>query len=135
MTETGDLSFLYEGSEIVGFVLSTVNSTNTYYYDKNPWGDIVALLDNSGNAVVKYRYDAYGNCEYYDSTDTELANANPIRYRSYYYDADTKLYYLEARYYTPDRYGMYRLYRSWCCVFICGRFFRQFSWLNIYKLA
>ena len=27
---------------------------------------------------------------------------NPIRYRSYYYDAETKLYYLKSRYYDPE---------------------------------
>ena len=26
----------------------------------------------------------------------------PIRYRGYYYDEDTKLYYLNARYYSPE---------------------------------
>ncbi|MDE5868415.1 MAG: hypothetical protein K2H02_05670, partial [Anaeroplasmataceae bacterium] len=27
---------------------------------------------------------------------------NPIRYRSYYYDIETKLYYLQTRYYNPE---------------------------------
>ena len=31
-----------------------------------------------------------------------LAKANPIRYRGYYYDQDTGLYYLNARYYSPQ---------------------------------
>ena len=32
----------------------------------------------------------------------QLAYANPIRYRGYYYDQDTGLYYLNARYYSPE---------------------------------
>ena len=32
----------------------------------------------------------------------QLAIANPIRYRGYYYDVDTKLYHLNARYYSPE---------------------------------
>ena len=32
----------------------------------------------------------------------ELAKVNPIRYRGYYYDQDTGLYYLNARYYNPE---------------------------------
>ena len=32
---------------------------------------------------------------------TELASLNPFTYRSYYYDAETKLYYLNSRYYDP----------------------------------
>ena len=31
----------------------------------------------------------------------EFAKSNPIRYRGYYYDTETKLYYLNARYYSP----------------------------------
>ena len=27
--------------------------------------DIIGILDNSGNIVVKYKYDAYGNCTRY----------------------------------------------------------------------
>lgn len=32
---------------------------------------------------------------------THLANINPYRYRSYYYDKETNLYYLNSRYYSP----------------------------------
>ena len=32
----------------------------------------------------------------------QLAIANPIRYRGYYYGQDTGLYYLNARYYSPE---------------------------------
>ena len=31
-----------------------------------------------------------------------MANVNPFRYRGYYYDTDTGLYYLNARYYSPE---------------------------------
>ena len=30
-----------------------------------------------------------------------MAEINPIRYRGYYYDAETELYYLQSRYYDP----------------------------------
>ena len=35
------------------------------------------------------------------SGTTSIALANPIRYRGYYYDDETGLYYLNARYYSP----------------------------------
>ena len=42
------------------------------------------LLDNNGSVVVKYKYNAWGNCVVDASTtNTELANHNPFRYRSY----------------------------------------------------
>ena len=52
--------------------------------------------------MVKYKYDAYGNCSYIGSINADLAQSNPIRYRSYYFDDDTGLYYLNARYYNPQ---------------------------------
>ncbi len=52
--------------------------------------------------MVKYKYNAYGNCEYYDSVNVDLAATNPIRYRSYYYDAETQLYWVSSRYYSPE---------------------------------
>ena len=53
--------------------------------------------------MVGYTYDAWGNCTIDSSTTNyELAHDNPIRYRGYYYDEDTGLYYLNARYYNPE---------------------------------
>ena len=64
---------------------------------------MVAILDTAGNKVVEYAYDAYGNCKVLDSTTNyTLGNYNPIRYRGYYYDRETKLYYLNSRYYNPE---------------------------------
>ncbi len=52
--------------------------------------------------MAKYIYDAWGNCTISgETTNTALAHANPIRYRGYYYDDDTGLYYCNARYYSP----------------------------------
>ena len=43
-----------------------------------------------------------GNCTIASgTTNAAVANANPIRYRGYYYDDDTGLYYCNARYYSP----------------------------------
>ena len=64
-------------------------------------GDVIAILNNVGTTVAEYRYDAYGNCLEESGPNTDLAESNPIRYRSYYYDEDTGLYYLNARYYNP----------------------------------
>ena len=33
---------------------------------------------------------------------TIVAKMNPLRYRGYYYDSDTQLYYLQSRYYDPE---------------------------------
>ena len=52
--------------------------------------------------MVKYAYDAYGNCTRGYASNSDLADNNPIRYRSYYFDTDTELYYLNSRYYNPE---------------------------------
>lgn len=68
----------------------------------NLLGNVVAIYDTSGNMVAKYLYDAFGNCTISNETTSyDVANANPIRYRGYYYDDDTGLYYCNARYYSP----------------------------------
>jgi uncharacterized protein RhaS with RHS repeats len=53
---------------------------------------------NSGSYAAKYSYDAWGNLV---SSSGWLANINPIRYRGYYYDAESGLYYLVSWYYDP----------------------------------
>ena len=80
----------------------------TYIYRKDVQGSIIALLDSNGRIVVKYAYDAWGNHTVYNSngninTDENfIGNINPFRYRSYYYDTETKLYFLKTRYYDPE---------------------------------
>ena len=75
-----------------------VNSTDYYFYRKNLQGDVIAILDQNGNVVAEYLYDAWGKC-YITYDPTGIGEINPIRYRSYYYDTETGLYYLNSRYY------------------------------------
>lgn len=48
--------------------------------------------------MASYVYDAWGKVL---SSSGTLANVNPLRYRGYYYDTETRLYYLQSRYYDP----------------------------------
>lgn len=64
-------------------------------------GDVVRILNTSGATVVAYSYDAWGKCTVTTGASNAIANANPIRYRGYYYDTDTGFYYLQSRYYDP----------------------------------
>ncbi len=72
-----------------------------YYYLKNIQGDILRIYDDSGVLYAEYSYDAWGKCTIKSNTDN-IANINPFRYRGYYYDEETSLYYLNARYYDPE---------------------------------
>ena len=46
--------------------------------------------------------DTKNNTDSTDNTTNNLGTLNPFRYRSYYYDIETGLYYLKTRYYSPE---------------------------------
>jgi RHS repeat-associated protein len=79
----------------MGFVLNGV----AYFYVKNLQGDVVKVVNNAGAVVASYSYDAWGSVI---SSSGDLAEVNPIRYRGYYFDVESGLYYLQSRYYNPN---------------------------------
>ena len=99
-----ELEFFYDesGSPYALLVRDSSTATPTvalFFYVTNLQGDVVMLLDASGNVVAEYSYNAWG--EILSSAGT-MADVNPIRYRGYYYDVETGLYYLQSRYYDPE---------------------------------
>ena len=97
--------YLYSDVDnLVGFLYNN----NIYFYIKNLQGDIIAIIDINENVIAKYLYDSFGNIiSITDENDDIITNPshigliNPFRYRSYYYDSETNLYYLNNRYYSP----------------------------------
>lgn len=75
------------------------SETELYYYFVSAQGDVSAILDSGGKIAASYDYDAWGNCTVYNSSDAAIGDLNPLRYRGYYYDAETGFYYLQSRYY------------------------------------
>ncbi len=81
---------------------------DTYYFEKNLQGDIIAIYTEAGTKIGSYTYDAWGNCTVSTESGTTtiqkqiVRTLNPFRYRGYYYDYDTGLYYLQSRYYNPQ---------------------------------
>ncbi len=87
---------------------STNSAEQTYYYAHNWRVDVVALYDSTGALFATYEYDAWGKLLSVKDANgdpitgaTSFAIANPFRYRGYYYDRDSGLYYLQSRYYDP----------------------------------
>ena len=74
---------------------------DTYWYEKNIFGDIVAIYNNTGIKLISYTYDAWGNFSttYHNGGANTTAAKNPFKYRGYYYDKDLGFYYLRTRYY------------------------------------
>ena len=101
-TVTERIVFLYDESSVIGMEHTSGGVSTRYYFQRNLLGDVQAIVNTNGTVVARYLYDAFGNCTIASSsTNTAVANANPIRYRGYYYDDDTGLYYCNARYYSP----------------------------------
>jgi len=70
---------------------------NLYYFLYNEHGDVVKLVDSTGNIKNRYEYDIYGKV----INAVENGIPNPMRYAGQYYDSESGLYYLRARYYDP----------------------------------
>ena len=53
--------------------------------------------------MVEYTYNVWGELlSVTGSLASTVGQANPIRYRGYYYDNETGYYYLQSRYYDPE---------------------------------
>ena len=93
--DTNTIDFFYDAS---GLPYALKYNGTVYYYITNLQGDVMKLVDASGNVVASYEYDPYGKVLY---TTGPMADANPLRYRGYVYDQETGFYYLQSRYYDP----------------------------------
>ena len=97
---TTNLTYWYDqNGEVAGLVY---NGTAVYTFVKNQYGDVIAIIDENGTKVVNYIYDPYGRIlKLTDTSGINIGTLNPFRYRSYYYDDELDVYYLQSRYYYP----------------------------------
>jgi RHS repeat-associated protein len=72
---------------------------------------VISIVDEHMEVVCTYTYDAWGKVmaitsmtddEQPDEEKVDIGAINPIRYRGYYYDTESGLYYLQSRYYDPE---------------------------------
>ena len=101
------IHYVYDSFGNVMAAVYKANASDTehiYYYAHNWRGDVVALYTSTGNIFARYEYDSWGNLlsvkNGYGNIITSSANfalINPIRYRGYYYDSESGLYYLQSR--------------------------------------
>lgn len=103
--ENDSIFYLYDLTGIAGLKYNG----SVYYYVKNFQNDIIGILDDNYSQIVKYEYDSWGKVlSIKDENENEITDKdnigwiNPYRYRSYYYDIETELYYLNNRYYNPE---------------------------------
>ena len=100
------LEFVYDdGNQPFAMIYNDGSTSTLYYYVLNAQGDVIALLNADGTLAASYNYGAWGNYSVHDDKGAKITKAsfighiNPLRYRGYYYDRETRLYYLQSRYY------------------------------------
>lgn len=113
--EEDNIIYEQQGNNIIYYLYDLTGLTgieyngDTYYYIKNLQEDIIGILNSNYEKVVSYEYDSWGKIlSIKDNQGNEITDENnigfinPFRYRSYYYDVETELYYLNSRYYNPE---------------------------------
>ena len=92
--------YLYDGS---GQLTAIRYKGADYYYIRDGLMTITGLVDANGTAVVNYRYDSWGMLTGISGSMAEtLGKDNLYRFKGYYYDEETGMYYLKSRYYQPE---------------------------------
>ena len=99
------IHYMYDLTGVIGLDYNG----DRYYYIKNIQDDVVGILNEDFNQVISYEYDSWGKLISIKDVNgnivtdkTNIGIINPFRYRSYYYDNETELYYLKQRYYNPE---------------------------------
>ncbi len=87
-----------------GLDLTSVSSGDgTLYYMNDALGSPTSLLDNTGNIISQYGYDAFGAISVLHSPEANHNTVfNQIGYTGYQNDVLTGLQYAQARYYMPE---------------------------------
>ena len=99
---TGDETIWYQYDSAASLVAMIIGGTR-YNYVRNAQNDIIGLLDSTGKRVVSYKYNSWGKTVSITGTlAATVGQKNPFRYRGYYFDAESGMYYLQSRYYDPE---------------------------------
>ena len=95
-----DLSGTTDGAGGIGGLLATVDpeSSKVYYHLYGPNGNTAQLLSDNGRIAAHYEYDPFGNVQFQYGP---LADQNPFRFSTKYFDEETGLGYWRDRYYDP----------------------------------
>ena len=100
------LIYYYEARGIRGISYKKNEEERYYSLIRDPLNNISKVI-NKGKIVGEYKYNAWGEIEVEikeisDEVDRYVINNNPFRYKGYYYDVETSLYYCINRYYSKE---------------------------------
>ena len=109
-TDTRTIVYIYDATySPIGMMYRKNNYAenvfDVFWFEKNILGDVIAVYNSNGTKLVTYIYtDSWGNhtVSYSNGGGSTGAIYNPFRHRSYYYDTNLGMYYLESRYYDAN---------------------------------
>ena len=79
-----------------GYVSRRQNGTTGYLF-KDAHGDVLSIYTSTSNKAADYTYDAWGEIQ--TKNESSSFENNPLRYYGQYYDCESNMTYLRARYY------------------------------------
>jgi RHS repeat-associated protein len=103
---SGALQAKYLHGPGLGEPLAMVRGSNVYWYHGDGLGSVTEVTDGTETLIEQYLYDSFGNLDIYDGSGNPLSQTaigNPFTYIGQEYDYESGLYYLRARYYSPEQ--------------------------------
>jgi len=101
---TNEIMYYYDIEGLVGIEYQG----KKYDIVKDILGNVSKIMYKN-RIIGEYEYDGWGKCvekelspEKNTEIDTFVLHNNPFRYRGYYYDVETQLYWVSSRYYSPE---------------------------------
>ncbi len=93
------LDFLYdENGQLYGLIR---DNASKFFYVKDFLSNILGIVNEDGKLVTKYDYTGFGKCKTILSSDN-ISLQNPFRFKGYYLDSESGMYYCHTRYYVPE---------------------------------
>lgn len=109
---SADVEIVYDQKgEAIGFIF---DDEMEWYFVKDCNGSVIKIVDASGNEVTSISYDAWGQANFCFNADISSSlgvakylilsvyiTANPICYKGYLFDYETRLYFAKDKVYSP----------------------------------
>ena len=106
-------NYIYDEIGPCAIIVYLIGVWDSYYLKRDCFGNITEIFDAEGKTIGTYQYDAWGNCTmskdstygeiaYNDGVHVHVGDINVLRWRGYYYDDETGLYFINGRWYDPE---------------------------------
>ena len=95
------LRYFYDVSGLKRIRKIKNNVSKDYECVKDSQGSIILLVNIHSGKFCRYAYDALGNCKIVEDPEG-IGTENPFRWKGFYLDSESGLYYANGSYYDPE---------------------------------